>query len=236
MTDGRLSPEERDALAAELALGVLDSDAWSEALRLQLQDRDFAVAVSDWEKRLEPLHMGYAPVAPPATLWAGVAARLDPAPVDGGLVRQLRAWRAGAVGAGALAAALAFALVLRGPQPVAPPPMPAPQLAVAQLTGGPEGPVIVASYDPASASLRLRSSGIDAGPLAPELWIIPADGKPRSLGMVPRDGTGRVTVGAENRVFMADGATLAITMEKLDDGPHAAPSSTPIAVGKISAI
>ena len=59
MTDTPLPPltpeEETDALAAEMALGLLD-DAELDAARARLvDDADFAIAVREWNERLAPL-------------------------------------------------------------------------------------------------------------------------------------------------------------------------------------
>jgi anti-sigma-K factor RskA len=75
-----------------------------------------------------------------------------------------------------------------------------------------------------------------ASDLAPELWVIPADGVPRSLGLVSAEGLSRVGVPVAHRALMQDGATLAITMEPSDGAPHRAPSSAPVAAGKITTI
>jgi anti-sigma-K factor RskA len=59
---------------------------------------------------------------------------------------------------------------------------------------------------------------------------------PRSLGLVSTDGVSRVSVAASTRSLLRDGATLAITLEPREGAPHRAPSSAPIAAGKISTI
>jgi len=48
--DDHLTPDqERDALAAELALGLLEGQARADALRLSLSDPAFAALVTAWE-------------------------------------------------------------------------------------------------------------------------------------------------------------------------------------------
>lgn len=246
MADTILTPEERDALAAELALGVLEGDDLAKALRLQLSDPSFAALVDDWRVRLAPMFDEVADVAPPDTLWSGISSRLPdrvtevrPLDSDRSVVRQLQFWRTGALASGAVAGSLAFMLFTRVPQPAAP----VPQVAevqqpavIAQLTGAEEGPLLAASYNPGRAQLRIRAVGIESGPLVPELWIIPADGTPRSLGFIQRDGTSTVTISVAHRTLLHDGAVLAVTMEKPSPQPHKAPGSAPVAVGKISTI
>jgi anti-sigma-K factor RskA len=230
-----LSPD-RAALAAEHALGVLSGEERAEAQRLMLADPAFARAVDEWGARLAPLGEGFAEAEVP-DLWPAIAARIDGEAERA--TRHLRLWRGAAILSGTLAASLAAALILTpAPKPVtivktvarAPD-----QLAVAQL-GGEAGALLAANYDPAQGDLRIRSLSLPASDRAPELWVIPAGGPPRSLGLVDPRGTTRVTVPARLRALLVDGATLAITMEPVAGAPHAGPSGPPVATGRISKI
>jgi len=229
-----MSPEERDMLAAELALGVLEGEALAQALRLKLADKAFAVQVEAWQARLAPLSTGFGEIPGP-DIWPAIQRRLD------GFERARPAgtshwWRIAALGSGALAASLALMLLLR--------PAPAPitivrapeQIAVAQLDGGEKGALLAASYDATAGELRIRAIRMPDSRLAPELWIIPADGVPRSFGLVAANGSSRIAVPATHRGFVEEGATLAVTMEPRDGAPHRAPSSSPVAAGRISKI
>ena len=239
-----LSPEERDLLAAELALGVLEGDARGQALRLQLSDAEFRAAVSAWQARLEPLLHGYGEVEAP-DLWNAIDQRLagdagdaneDVSRIEG----RMRSWRIGALMAGAVAAALALLLV----QPRGPVSTPTSNSQIAQTSppvvarlGESDGPAqFVADYDAAHGELLVRTIRLAKSDLAPELWIIPADNVPRSLGLIAPSGTRRVTVAPALRSLLRDGATLAVTMEKREGAPHAAPGSAPVAAGQIHEI
>jgi anti-sigma-K factor RskA len=229
MADSPLTLEERDSLAGELALGVLEGQERADALRLRLAEPAFAAAVDVWEGRLAPLYDAYAPALPQEGVWQAISTRVEG---EGKSVMwQLRLWRTGAVTAAAIAASLALILMYRvpAPTPVAQPTV----VAVAQMVGAPNGPVVTASYDPAQAMLSLRATGLHSGRLAPELWVIPADGKPRSLGMIPASGTMRMSIGPAHRTMLADGSMLAITMETPSTAPHDAPGSAPVASGRI---
>lgn len=239
MADTPLPPEERDALIAELGLGVLDAGERAQALRRLMADPAFAPGMIDeWDRRLEPLYDQYPSIKPPPHLWAGIEARIagtvHPAAQDR---RQLRIWQGSALFAGLVAASLAFVLALR-PSPVTAPSTPpyAAPVVIAQLTGALDGPVLLARFDPASGRLALHPSGMKRGTLHPELWIIPGDGKPRSLGLIAGEGESHVLVDAALRSFITEGATLAVTMEQATGAPHEAPSSAPVAAGKISLI
>lgn len=233
MTDLSLSPGERDALAAELALGVLEGEGRAQALRLTLADPAFAALVETWGACLAPLGSDFAEADPPADLWPAIERRLGG---GGATSSDLRWWRRAAIGSGAVAASLAVFLFLRpAPAPVAGVRMPD-QVAIAQLDGGERGALLAASYDAASSTLRVRALRMPESRLAPELWVIPEDGVPRSLGLVARDGISRIAVGSALRTMIREGATLAVTMEPGEGAPHRAPSSAPVAAGKISMI
>lgn len=245
MDDALTPADEQAVLAAELALGVLEGEALAEALRRKLADPAFAAEVTAWEVRLAPLSADIAEDTS-VNVWSAVAQRIGteaaaPAPVvaandDGD---PARGWRYGTFTATAVAAALAVILIAR-PPPVAPAPVEivrAPdQVVVAQLAGSGDAARLAANYDPLAGAMRVRAIAIPKSDLVPELWVIPGDGVPRSLGIVSASGTTDVDLSPENRALIADGATLAITMEPLAGAPHAAPSSTPIATGKISVI
>ncbi len=238
MDDPVPPPGDRELLAAEYALGVLEGDALAMAQRRTLAEPGFADEVEAWRERLAGIALEAADHEPPAAVWSRISAAIGQTSEGNNVatLRQLRRWRAGAIGAAALAAGLAGVLVMPQPQ-VAPPTVEQPGPAVvAQLRGEDDGPVIAARYDPQTAELRLVSTDMGQSDLAPELWVIPADGVPRSLGLMQPAGDTRMTVAQGHRTMMADGATLAVTMEPRDSAPHAVPSSAPVASGKIFGI
>ncbi|MEC3949400.1 anti-sigma factor [Sphingobium sp. HWE2-09] len=240
--DDVLTPEEeRSALAAELALGLLEGDEHAAALRLQLSDGAFAAEVAAWEARLAPLHGQWADVAPRDSVWAAVAARIGAEDAPPGDVAMLRArvsrWRMGAIVSGALAAGLATLLLM---QPAGQMPETgvagATPVAFVQIAGAAGGPQLSMRHDSGSAQLTLRVSGMKADGLSPELWVIPAGGAPVSLGEIPASGTAALRLSDAQRRLLVEGATLAVTMEPQAGMPHAAPSRAPVAAGQITQI
>jgi len=104
--------EERDLLAAEYALGLLDGDALRQARVLAATDPDFAAAAAAWQTRLAPLLDALPAVEPGPKMWERISRAIAQAPrgaanvVD--LGKRLRLWRAYAAGVTALAASLAL--------------------------------------------------------------------------------------------------------------------------------
>ncbi|MBW6527489.1 hypothetical protein KZ813_11615, partial [Sphingomonas sp. RHCKR7] len=114
-----MTPDDQ-ALAAELALGVLDGAELAAARARLAADRAFAAEVARWDAWLAPLALAYPEATPPAELEARVLAAIDS---PGATPRAgWRRWTALAV-AGLAAAVLALVV---GPLRAPPPPIPAP--------------------------------------------------------------------------------------------------------------
>ncbi len=243
MVDPMDLPDERELLAAELALGVLEGDALAAANRRLLTDAAFAEEVEAWRDRLAGMALDVPDETPPDELWSRIERAIDgasPAPVvDLVPRRQLRRWQFGTAAAGAVAAALAVMLVMPRPDPLTipqPTQVAAQPAIVAQLRGEGEGPLVAARYDPSTAQLRLVAQDMGEDPRVPELWIIPEDGIPRSLGVIQPAGDTQLAVAEGHRSMLHDGATLAITMEPRATAPHPAPTGPRVAAGKIFGI
>ncbi len=251
-----------DMLAAEYVLGSLDAEERKHAQERIASDSDFAALVARWERRLGELHVLTADIEPPADLWDTVKGKLAkiapsetvrlpdptppvpaPAPVSPNIrVLQARAarWRAIAVFAGSLAAALlAFILLPRwGLLPSSLTPKTGPPAARSVAQGSPSryvavlerdavAPAFVLLVDTAAHSLTLRRLGAprELGK-SYELWLIssrlPA---PRSLGLV---GPGDVTVLSDvlaDDPGLIDDASFAVSLEPEGGSPTGAPSN-----------
>jgi anti-sigma-K factor RskA len=168
--------DDLDALAGEYCLGLLSPvEAAAAALRMDT-DAAFAAAVERWTLRLMPLVDDLAEVAPPAGVWAALAARTAPPRPR----RLLGSWRGYALGA-ALAAAAVLAVILR--------PAPPARLAVATLTSS-TGGTFVATAERHGGVIRLivdpHGVSVPAGRVA-ELWAIVPGSPPRPLALLARD-------------------------------------------------
>jgi anti-sigma-K factor RskA len=232
MTQPDLSADDRAALAGELALGVLEGEERARALRLMLADPAFAAEVDAWRTRTSGLFDAIDDVAPPPAVWDAIAARIGAKPQP--VAANDRWWKVGTFASMAVAAALALALIL--PQQTAPVPAATDRYAVAQLTGEIDGLRIATRYDPATATLRVRASGMPSTPTEPELWVVPADGVPRSLGQIDRDGETVILVAQGHRSLINPAAIFGLTMEPRSAVPHEAPSAPIVASGAIDLI
>jgi anti-sigma-K factor RskA len=232
--------DDDDILAGELALGLLEGAERDDAEARAGRDAEFAALVEDWRNRLAPLLTQHSE-APPERLWQGIKARLsanDDAPLNDA-ERALRRWRMLGISASAIAASLALVLVTRAPEPppqvqTQPQGLPAPVL-VATLQGDGSPAIVTISTDP-DGRLLVTPVSLPTDGRVPELWIIPEDGKPRSLGVIQAASPSAVKVAPAHKPHVHQGATFAISQEPPGGSRTGAPTGPVIASGKINIV
>jgi anti-sigma-K factor RskA len=230
-----LSPDD-DFAAAEFALGTLEPGERATLSARRRREPELDAAIRAWEARLSPLAEATPPIAPPADFLPAIEARIRAAaaaPTPDGvaaLQARLSRWRAAAIGATGIAAALAIGFVAREATRAVPP-----KEFVAILQRSADAPAFVASINLAKGELSVRP--VAAPPQAGksyELWIIePKLGAPRSLGVID---AAAVTRGARLAPFdrsVVEDATYAVTVEPEGGSPDGKPSGPPVFVGKL---
>jgi anti-sigma-K factor RskA len=223
--------EDDIALAGEYVLGLLDAAETGQADARIATDIAFALEVNAWRDRLQSM-AGGADTPAPSHIWNSIQNAL-PAPTGQDTGRgPLRIWQ----GLTALSMAVAAYFGILNWTKDAPPDIDTPPTMVAALGSETGKAAITARYDAGSGELLLTPVSLDTGKLYPELWVIPADGKARSLGMMATDKPTQVTVTAEMREYMAQGALLAITPEPATGAPGGKATGPVIASGKITTI
>jgi len=233
---------ETEALAAEHALGVLSGREREDADARMAHDAAFATDVETWRERFAPLLEEISLQAPPSELWTRIERQL---PANDNLAAgRLRFWRGATAGSLSLAAASLAALVFfagQGPKVVqvqAPPPPPGQLLNASLMTqSGKVQPMFVAAYDPDRQALIVTSlvpPGSDPNHVH-ELWLIPADGKPRALGFIEPGKAKTMPMPKTIEQLVAEGASLAVSVEAPGGSPNPnAPTGPITAVGKLA--
>ncbi|WP_158241511.1 anti-sigma factor domain-containing protein [Novosphingobium sp. TH158] len=209
---------ERELLAAELALGLLEGEELLTAHGLVASDGEFARLVEDWEHRLAPLLDTIDPVAPPTDVLQRVLAGIDRAPEAGTEVIALRRkvrrlqWTAGLAALAAGVLAIVTLPPMFAPAPTAP--AAAPLVASFALSGTELR--LGVTYLPERGDLLINAAGLAGdGVHDHELWLVPPEGKTISLGIVAPDRSVRLHIPAELAARLRDGAVLALTREPL---------------------
>jgi anti-sigma-K factor RskA len=233
MTDERDLPD----LAAEYALGVLHGEDLAKARERAAMDPEFGLAVARWRGRLEPLGEAVAPVEPPRSLWSRIEAAIARSvPARDNVVilrRRLNLWRAAAAGMTALAATLAGVLVIEPRTASVEQSTRAPM--VAMLSDDQRQMRVMASWSPDARQLVLAVAGdMPADPAhAHEVWIIPADGKPRSLGTMGRPKV-HMRLADALASLMENGATIAISAEPPGGSRTGSPTGPMLVSGELT--
>ena len=223
-------PELAERLAAEYVLGTLRGPARRRFQALVAAHPALRDAVQRWEVQLAPLAGSVEPVAPPDGVWTGVEARLfgaAPAPQAQSWWQGLAVWRAFS----ALATTAAVALLVVVTQ--VPPPQP-PVIVV--LATNPDAAALNASF---VASLSADGRALVLKPLnapalsaaqALELWSVPAQGGPRSLGLVRGDQATTLLLQA---AVLRSTAAFAVSIEPAGGSPTGSPTGPIVSLGRI---
>ncbi|MFM6930687.1 MAG: anti-sigma factor domain-containing protein [Novosphingobium sp.] len=227
---------ERDYLAAELALGLLDGEELIAARGLAAADADFARQVEHWQQQLAPMLDTIGPQTPPKHLWNRITAELSARPEGGAqiavLQRRLRTWqRTAAVSA---IAACALAVVVLSPRLAPRPPETSEAPLVASFTLPSTPARLGVTWLPGQRDLLVDAAGLPGdGVHDHELWLVPPEGKTISLGLVAPDKSVRLHLPDDLAARLRDGATLALTREPLG-GSQGRPAGPIVATTKFS--
>jgi anti-sigma-K factor RskA len=234
---------EAEAFAAEHALGVLTAAERAAAELRMAREPAFAADVEAWAARLAPMVEAVAAVEPSARVWPRIERGLPANDNAGaGRWRTVAMWSMGTAAASLAAVAVMVTnpeLVGRAP-PVAPPVVAtAPgQVLNARLDTDKGEHLFVAAYDPTRQAVLISSlvpPGAGAGHVH-QLWLIPADGRPRSLGFVTPGASMTIPVAATLAALADDKAALAISVEEPGGSKKDVPTGPVVAVGKLTRI
>jgi anti-sigma-K factor RskA len=206
-------PQRLDALASAYALGTLPARARSRLARVATAESSVAAAIRDWEMRLATLSEGAAttPTAADTPWWARIAF-----------------WRSFALTSFALA--MAFGVTLFGPG------MRAPEQPIVAVLAGPDAkPALIATMLRGERTLTIKAVGAAAVPAGKslELWLLPKDLPPKSLGVIPGSGMGRVALAAPPDVALANVPALAVTLEVAGGSPTGSPQGPVLYTGTV---
>jgi len=221
-----------DALASAYVLGTLPGRARQRLARIAQTDTVVAATIRAWEQRLSPLAEAAPPITPSPRLWRVIALRLGLEPVrhsaPGPWWTRIGFWRGFALAS--FTAALALAVTMLMPKPEVPG-----QPLVVVLAGPDAKPALIATLLRGDRTLTVKAVGGEPVPPGKslELWMLPDGAAPRSLGVIPASGVGRVTLPAPTDVALAGVPALAVSLEQAGGSPTGAPQGPVLYTGKV---
>ena len=219
-----------DLDAAEYVLGTMDASERAAFADRIARDPLLGHAIAAWRGRLAPMLDEVPPVVPPMHLWhrvrtrAGIGTDRDAQPsLRTRLWDRLAFWRGvGLAGVATTAACLAVFLALPRlvPAPLVPASaLPHPVRLVATMADGKGRTTYFAAVDDDACTLVLMPlERTSAAGRVPQLWVLGADGVPRSLGVGGSAPVQPMVVPAALRPLLLRGgrqstASLAVSME-----------------------
>lgn len=225
-----------ERLTAEYVLGTLRGHARRRYETWLRGSPALKEMVARWENHLHPMAEMTPPVQPPAHVWPAIeralGLRSSPAPgtdAEGkrsfwrGLREDLNFWRGLGMASTALALILLSVLLARQVDTTAPA-----TTTLAMLSDEKSQPVAVVTTDAERRQVVVKM--IAPQTIAPdkslELWVVPKEGAPRSLGLIAAGGTATLPLPAD--ATPQNTALLAISLEPKGGSPNPNAPSGPI--------
>jgi anti-sigma-K factor RskA len=232
--------DDLDLIAAEYALGLLDTDEKRDFVR-RLQREPLAVAaVADWQERLAPLTSTLAPIEPPLGLLERIQQEIDgpsSLPVPANQNDRAPAWRWTAIAAALVAVVMAGVAftprIVQPPTTVQTPPPAIQPVAFNQIAAlSPQGgtPGLFVSFDKATGKMRVVPVNLTPNPgKSFELWMIRGKNAPESMGLINIAHVGTPGV----KTTPTGDVTMAVSVEPTGGSPTGQPTGPVVYSGKL---
>jgi len=227
----KLSRDLAHALAAEYVVGTLIGRARRRFEAIMAADPAVEAIVREWERGLTPLAARVPAIEPPARVWKAIEARIASAPATSGFWTSLGFWRSFGLLAGGVASVLlaGFLFVSSGPR--------GEPLFVAVLTAPDAAPrMVVSMHSPNLLRVRMVKPWQQADDKSLELWVLPKEGAPRSLGLIA-NASGDTMIRIEPTDPRVRGANaLAVSLEPRGGSPTRQPTGPVLCSGVIAPV
>jgi len=207
----------REKLSSEYVLGTLKGGARRRFETLLKDDAALRRCVMEWQNRLHSLGELAPAVVPSPQVWRGIEKRLNMNARRAfwlGLREDLSFWRGLGMVSTALAAILIAVLVTKQPEPGVSGPS-----YVATLSDDKAQPIAIVTGDEKHRMLTVKVLARQniAADKSLELWAVPKEGKPRSLGLLADNGS--ITLQLPENATPQSIPLLAVTLEPKGGSP-----------------
>jgi anti-sigma-K factor RskA len=219
-------PELRRALAADYAIGLMPSTARRRFEGLLLDDPTLRKEVAQWQESLVGLTASLEPQPVPERVWQRILARIEPQRLHVPEKRPFWSWmRVTAVACTLLVAVIVGVIYNRD----------TPAFNATLVTSNQQPALTVQAFDRYLKVEPVTVASVETD-RSLELWAIPADGVPVSLGVIPDNGKGRVELNESQRKLLGTQTTMAITLEPKGGSPSGKPTGPVLYKGQLASL
>ena len=217
-------PQLRTRLASEYVLGTMKGGARRRFDEYLKHDAALRAEVARWETHLMPLNERLQPVPPHTRVWEKIAARigglktdmtLEKKPV--GLWESIAFWRNLGLGASGVAVALLAAMLILKPIDQSP------MLTAVLAEDDNIARVFIEQPKSGLLMVKMVTPWQTMNGMALQLWVVPKNGTPRSLGLINDTGETRLSLAGMDQK-LSDGLVFAISKEPPGGSPTGQPS------------
>lgn len=216
-------PALRRALAADYAIGLMAPAARRRFERLLADDRDLQAELAGWQETLVTLTAPVAEEPVPARVWERIVARIEPQQLHVPPPLRVRGWLRAVALAAAVVLAIGIGMLYTGDE----------AHYSATLVSVENRPAVkIQAY---AQYLQVEPVELPSAPAnrSMELWAIPANGKPVSLGLMPVGGKGRIMLDESQRKLLGEPIALAISLEPEGGSPTGQPTGPVLYHGQV---
>ncbi|PRW99952.1 anti-sigma factor [Pseudomonas fragi] len=220
------TPERRRALAADYAIGLMPPTARKRFEHLLQDDAPLRAELARWNTHLSQLTESLLEQPVPDHVWQAIVARIEPQTLHVPARRPFWSW----VRLSALACSLLIALtvgLLYNRDSV--------QYKATLLSGTAQPGLSIEAHSDYLAVRPLELAAVDGG-RSLELWAIPVEGKPVSLGLIPRDGDGRIVLSQSQQQLIRIPVVLAVSLEPQGGSPTGQPTGPVLYQGPLASL
>jgi anti-sigma-K factor RskA len=219
-------PELRRALSADYAIGLMPSAARRRFENLLLDDPTLREEVARWQESLVGLTTSLEPQPVPERVWEQIIARIEPQRLHVPEKRPFWSWMRIAAVACTLLVAVIDGVIYNRDKP---------DFNATLVASNQQPALTVQAFDRYLKVEPVTVARVETG-RSLELWAIPADGMPVSLGVIPDDGKGRVELSESQRKLLGSQTTMAITLEPKGGSPSGKPTGPVLYKGQLASL
>lgn len=216
-------PALRRALAADYAIGLMAPTARRRFERLLAEDRALELELGQWQDALARLATPVPDAPVPERVWENIKARIEPQHLHVPTRSRTRHWLRATALAAAVVLAVGIGMYYNRDQAM---------YSATLVSASNQPAVTIEAFDQylQVAPLNLASAPADR---SMQLWAIPAEGTPVSLGLMPEGGKGRISLDESQRKLLGEPIALAISLEPEGGSPTGQPTGPVLYHGQV---